>query len=319
MKTMNWRVCLWPPSTDNKQGLSFILSVHVPLSFCPLPVSHTQSDSQTQPHTHPDKHKQAHTQGAQLHNKQSLTIALQLSYCSYNRLYTCFHICSSVNCIIVISTQLMSFKKQTSSAVLKNTTSHSLIQVYFGLTKLNGRFSGLCGTKHPNDSCLPVCVYVNKGIEVKLHTQPPWHTFICAIRIKGSSSGLKQQTITSQELSASVGFSYTCLLWMFNWASIIRDVHCDHNCNVIRGFSCHLIASTVLSRSDGWKCFLAEILLILLSSNAPSEALWLVICFGPHGLTLPCQPGRHSQHIWSDTDCWQANKALKHRDNWSNT
>lgn len=136
-------------------------------------LSHSwQPDTTT--HTHPDKHKQAHTHGLN-HYKVDTFL-----YCCYNRLLVCKLHSNHINIVNVLQEHLLQCWRR-----LHNT---HWPKVYCGLIKLNGRFSGLCGAKHPNDSCLPVCVHVNKSIEVKLHTQPLRHTCICAFRIKGTNN-----------------------------------------------------------------------------------------------------------------------------------
>lgn len=150
-------VCLWPPSTDDKQGLSFILSVSVILSPS-VPDRHTM--------THTSKHTKttSHTRSYQL----LIIVSLLTLYCSSKRLRTLLpYLQFKKIYILIIITQLKSFNQHLLHR--RKPLHSSLTQVYFGLMKTKWKvFSAMWrkAFKWPVSACL--CV--NKGMEVKLRT-----------------------------------------------------------------------------------------------------------------------------------------------------
>lgn len=160
-------VCQWPPPPPDNKTRPLFHSVSdcstVILSFACLSLSVGQT-----PPTHTHTNKQAHTQ------EKNLTQHIYLSPLCPTTVFVLLWYKISYQWVCKLhNSQINTVLLETSSAELRHTPRHLLTQVYFGLLAMS--------------ACLCACQHGHGG-KAAHSAQLPWHTFICTIRIKGSSS-----------------------------------------------------------------------------------------------------------------------------------
>lgn len=157
-------VCLWPPSTDNKQGLPFILSVCVILSSACLSVSDRHTATQ----------KQALAQRITAHNpfiNSSLLYRISLSTALRK---DCEHFSHTFKLICIFEIYYSHINTVTDLWWWKPLHG-SLTQVYFGLMKLNGGSLGYVAQSI--QMAVSLCEQGHRGTAA--HSTALTHLYLC--------------------------------------------------------------------------------------------------------------------------------------------